>query len=331
MLKREGSIFIVRDGQSGLVHTQASIRLIDISARVGSIPRELTFPDGSLFETNDNDAIDRLLGEDRNQTANAVNWLEQFRPRLLVIAGAAILLGVATYRLALPVLVEVAILVTPPIVPNVISSTTLQALDTTVFSPSNLQPSRQQEIRNGFDTLISHTEGGAEHYQLNFRKGGVIGPNAFALPDGTLVLTDELVSLAGDDTEMILGVLAHEIGHVEHQHSLRQLYRAAGVAGLTMLIAGDIGSAMEDILTQGGGVLALSYSRDAESEADRRSVELMRKAGMDGTAIERFFAVLEEKFGDHSSTSMLSTHPGTPQRRQDILDYDKSLQHKPAG
>ena len=44
-------------------------------------------------------------------------------------------------------------------------------------------------------------------------------------------------------TEMIVGVLAHEIGHVELEHSLRQIYRVAGMAGLIMLIAGDVGEA----------------------------------------------------------------------------------------
>ena len=93
------------------------------------------------------------------------------------------------------------------------------------------------------------------------------------------MVTDELIELAGDDTEVIVGVLAHEIGHVELEHSLRQIYRAAGVAGLIMMIGGDIGSGTEDLLVQGAGILSLSYSRGAESAADRHSVELMQKAG----------------------------------------------------
>lgn len=136
-----------------------------------------------------------------------------------------------------------------------------------------------------------------------------------------IVLTDELVELAGGDTEMIAAVLAHEIGHVEHKYSLRQIYRAAGIAGLVMLIAGDVGSRVEDVLTQGGGLLALSYSRSAESEADRRSVGLMRRSGMEPAAIVRFFDMIETKLGDHSETSMLSTHPGTPERKEAILKY----------
>jgi predicted Zn-dependent protease len=130
---------------------------------------------------------------------------------------------------------------------------------------------------------------------------------------------------------MILGVLAHEIGHVEKDHSLRQLYRAAGTAGLIMLVAGDVGSAGEEILTDGAALLSLSYSRSAEAEADRISAELMAKAGHDPAAIGRFFALLEKTLGDRAETSMLSTHPGTPERRQAIEDYAKLLREKKNG
>lgn len=42
---------------------------------------------------------------------------------------------------------------------------------------------------------------------------------------------------------------------------------------------------------------------------------------MDPAAIVRFFDMIETKLGDHSETSMLSTHPGTPERKEAILKY----------
>lgn len=308
-------------GSAGEVLVEAPLAVIEISDRVGSVPRRFTFPDGSLFETRDNDAADQFLRSSGARVSGFVHWLEQFRLRLAVIAVAVVVLGIAIYRLALPVLVEVAVAVTPPFVPKMMSEGTLSTLDKTVFSASGLDPARQAAIRTGFDALAAKSGAGPGAFSLNFRDGGFIGPNAFALPDGTLVITDELIELARNDDEMILGVLAHEIGHVERQHSLRQLYRAAGLAGLVMLIAGDIGSAMEDILAQGGGLLALSYSRDAEREADRISVDLMLAAGRDPLAIKRFFERLETMTGTNSKTSILATHPATAERRRDIADY----------
>lgn len=332
VLEAKDGVLAVRNQVDGdtTVHTSSLISAVEITARVGSIPRRLSFPDGSLFETPDNDAVDRYLAENGGERSGLVHRLEEFHPRLIAFTLAVILMAAVIYRYALPALVELAVLVTPPFVPVLMASGTMETLDRTVFKPSALPEADRTAIAADFARVAAASSGGAARYTLNFREGGYIGPNAFALPDGTLVITDELITLAGGDRQMIIGVLAHEIGHVELEHSLRQLYRAAGVAGLIMLIAGDVGDSIEDILTQGGGLLALSYSRSSESEADRRSVELMRKAGMDPTAIARFFELMEKKLGDHSGTSILSTHPGTPERKQAILDYDALLKQQGA-
>lgn len=311
------------DGGAALA--EAAPGRAEFSARVGSVPRRVTFADGSVFETFDNDAVDRYLKRRGRGGAGFVHWLEQFRLRLVLIVLAAFLLAGLVYRFGVPVLVEVAVRVTPPVVPEIMAKGTMETLDKTAFSPSTLAPERQRRIAEGFARVAALSPRGTAGYALAFRDGGAFGPNAFALPDGTIVITDQLVTLAGDDTEMIVAVLAHEIGHVELEHSLRQLYRAAGMAGLIMLIAGDIGSGVEDVLVQGGGLLALSYSRAAEAAADRRSVELMAGAGHDPAAIARFFALLEDRLGDRSGTTILSTHPGTPERRKEISDYARRL------
>ena len=326
-LKQDGPVIVA--AEAAFVLASAVPERIEFSPRVGSIPRRMTFPDGSVFETRDNDAIDAYLRARHGARSGFIHSLERFHPRLIVVALAVIVLVASIYRFALPVLVEVAVLVTPPFVPEMIGSGTLASLDRTVLAPSNLPEAQRNEISESFSKLAARSKGGTAAYNLNFRDGGVIGPNAFALPDGTLVMTDDLVKLAGNDKEMILAVLGHEIAHVEGEHSLRQLYRAAGVAGLVMLIAGDVGSGVEDILTQGGALLALSYSRSAEAEADRRSVELMHSAGYDPTALARFFAILEDKLGDHDKTSMLSSHPGTPERQQDIRTYAAEITGRP--
>lgn len=317
--------------ETGELLTEGPLSKVEISHRVGSVPRRFTFADGSQFVTRDNDGADALLqslGQGRGW--HFVHGLEQVRPRLAVMVLAVILFAMAIYRYALPALVELAVLITPPVVPQLMSSSVLKSLDQVVFSDSKLDAARKAKISEGFAAIAARSPEGASAYNLNFRTGGRIGPNAFALPDGTLVLTDELVDLAGDDDDMIIGVLAHEIGHVEHKHSLRQLYRAAGTVGLIMLIAGDVGSATEDILTQGGGLLALSYSRDAEREADSRSAELMLAAGRDPQALMRFFEVIQKKLGDGEGPGILSTHPPTEERRQAIAAYVETLRKKQA-
>lgn len=328
VLMAEQTTLSVRLVDSQSLQAADSLGKVEISTRVGRIPRRLRFVNGGSFVTGDNDAIDLLLTAHSRNATGWIHELERFHPRLIGFVVLVFLFAALIYRFALPALVEVAVWATPPMVSDVMADGTLASLDKTVLGASRLPPTRQKAILDGFHKLASFSSRGAKGYELNFRDGGYIGPNAFALPNGSLVLTDQLVDMAGKDDEMILGVLAHEIGHVEKHHSLRQLYRAAGTAGLIMLIAGDIGSGGEEILTDGAALLTLSYSRSAEAEADRVSVELMSRAGNDPAAIGRFFTLLEDKLGDHASTSMLSTHPGTPERRKAIEDYAKEVKDK---
>ena len=324
-LNKADDLFIKACDESGKELSRVLIGEAVVSSRVGSIPRRVTFSDGSVFETSDNDAIDALFKTHSGTGAGFVHSLERFHPRLIVVVALVVALGFALYRYALPIMVEVAVLVTPEVVPELMSKAAFESLDQLIFEESELAPDKRSEIVRGFASLATLSPRGASGYKLHFRGGGAIGPNAFALPDGTVVLTDELIELAPDDLDMILGVLAHEIGHVHHEHSLRRLYRAAGVAGLILLVGGDIGAGTEDLLIQGSAMLTLSYSRSHESEADRYSVELMAAAGRDPTAIARFFELLIKEFGDQGDMDFLSTHPATAARVAAARRYAQEL------
>ncbi len=324
-LRLTDGLFLRAVDDNGKEFARSLVGEVKISDRVGFIPRRITFADGSVFETTENDAMDWMLKSHRSQGAGFVHQLERFHPRLFIIVALVFVLGFALYRFALPIMVEVAVIATPQVVPELMSEGALNSLDQLVFEESELAADKRSEILRGFASLATLSPRGAAGYKLHFRGGGSIGPNAFALPDGTVVLTDELVELAPDDLDMIFGVLAHEIGHVHHDHSLRRLYRAAGVAGLILLIGGDIGAGAEDLLVQGSALLTLSYSRSHESQADLYSVELMAKAGRDPAAIARFFELLIEKFGDGGDMDFLSTHPATAARIAEAHRYAKEI------
>ncbi|GGB05329.1 metalloprotease [Brucella endophytica] len=315
---REGQAAVTGEADGGPL-VVGTLDGLNVSSRVGSIPRRITFRDGSLFETSDNDAVDSLLMGHGGLTVRAIYELERFHLRLVLFVGLAILLAAVIYRYAVPAMVEVAVALTPPVAPQLMSRGVLASLDQTVFSPSKVEAERQKRISEDFRSLATLTEKGVDGYSLQFRQGGIIGPNALALPDGTIIVTDELMALADDET--VLGVLGHEIGHVVHEHSLRRLYRAAGVSALIMLIGGDIGSGMEDVLMQGSALLTLSYSREQETDADRYSVELMARAGRDPAAIVRFFEIMRDRLGDEGPQNFLSTHPATVDRIEKARRY----------
>ncbi len=183
-------------GADGRLLASATARAVNVSDRIGSIPRRIAFTDGSVFETTDNDTIDRQFAAFGPRVSRFVSGLERVRPRMALFVVAVVVLGTALYRFAVPALVEVAVVATPPVVPRLIGRTALASLDKTVFAPSELDAKRQLQIADDFNTLADLAPGGRDAFHLDFRFGGPVGPNAFALPDGSIVVTDELIGLA---------------------------------------------------------------------------------------------------------------------------------------
>jgi Zn-dependent protease with chaperone function len=145
------------------------------------------------------------------------------------------------------------------------------------------------------------------------------GANAFALPSGVIVITDELVQLAKDDRE-IVGVLAHECGHIVHRHSLRAVLQNSAVFVLIALITGDVSSA-----TAFGGALPTfllqnRFSREFEREADAHAVTQLKQAGIPPSYLADMLQRLATTHGESDSPLLgyLRTHPPTPERIQAI-------------
>jgi Zn-dependent protease with chaperone function len=148
---------------------------------------------------------------------------------------------------------------------------------------------------------------------LVFRGG--VGPNAFALPDGTVVATDELVELAHDDEE-VLAVLAHEIGHVHHRHSLRMALQSSTVLLLISAYLGDV-TQLTTISTALPGVYAnASYSRELETEADTFALAYLDQNGIPHRRFADILRALQGQSGTDPDRGMqyLASHPPTSER-----------------
>lgn len=157
--------------------------------------------------------------------------------------------------------------------------------------------------------------------------------NAFAVPGGRLIVFSGLIEKAAGPEE-VAGVIAHEIGHVVHHHSMKGLLRAYGFDMLVKLVTGGYSSDVTTLGGAGGVLLALRHSRDAEREADRTALELMDRVGMRADGLSTFFGKLLElqnkpppgdkgKSPGDSATKprdaaeeagILSTHPPTRER-----------------
>ena len=285
---------------------------VGISDRVGNITRRVTFPGGAVFETPENDAMDRAVEAHQLKRATAlVFWLEARWPVALGSLVAVALVSFAFLRWGVPALADWTAKVLPTATDRAIGSGTLEVLDRVAFRASDLSEARQDELRARFAAMTRDLEDGHE-YQLELRHGAAIGANAFALPSGIVVMTDELVELSKDDDELV-AVLAHEIGHVRGRHALRQLLQAAGVSAIAFALLGDV-SSISGLLSAAPALLHAKHSRDFEREADGFAKQWLREHEI---AESKFDAILCRMSAEHpgaGDVDYFSSHPATSER-----------------
>ena len=137
--------------------------------------------------------------------------------------------------------------------------------------------------------------------------------NAFALPGGAIVIFDGLIEFA-ETPEEVAGVLAHEMAHVIKRHGTEALFRSYGLQLLIEALTGSAGGGVAGGI--GETLMSLSYSRDAEREADVTGIELLQTAGLRADGLGRFF----ERFGGGgdmpAALDLLSTHPSSESRAE---------------
>lgn len=232
---------------------------------------------------------------------------------LIVFAVLAAVGAVAAYMFGIPMLADAASRRIPAAAIERLSADSLAALDRQVFTPSALPRERQQQIESAF-TRLQMPAGSSRTYRLVFRKSDAIGANALALPSGTIVVTDGLEALAKDDRE-ILGVLAHEAGHVDRRHGLRGILQNSFVGLLVALVAGDVGSLAA---AAPAALLEANYSRDLEREADAYAVQVLRVNRIPlrhlADMLRRLDTVSSGGGGTVPGLSYLSSHPATSER-----------------
>ena len=153
--------------------------------------------------------------------------------------------------------------------------------------------------------------------------------NAFAMPGGYIGVHTGLVAASQTESELA-SVLAHEVGHVTQRHIARRFGQqsqtslvatAAMIAAL--LVAGSNPQAASGLMAAGAGYSIdqqLSFSRDAEREADRVGFLTLQQAGFDPQGMVDFFSRLQtaSRLYENNAPSYLRTHPLSTERIADI-------------
>lgn len=149
--------------------------------------------------------------------------------------------------------------------------------------------------------------------------------NAFAGPGGVIFFYTDLIK-AMDEVDELASVMCHEIAHVSRRHILHQGEQSAKLRVATMIgllagifIGGEAGEAAMIGSLAAVQQKQLSYSRDAERQADQTGFKYTAKSGFNPASIKSALLKLQEgRWGAREIPSYLLTHPIGPERISNI-------------
>lgn len=208
-------------------------------------------------------------------------------------------------------------------------------IDNALFKPSQL-PAAQQAL---YQSHLADLQTSAQAFQtsqfqaaplqvtLLFRQSPVLGANAFALANNTIVLTDELIELLNNE-QAVIGVLAHELGHLQQRHAVRHLVQNSVVGAVSLMLLGDVSYV---VAAAGAGVLGSHYSRNFEREADQFAIDLFVAQGRPLTPLKILHQQLNKLDGekeierDKGLADYLGSHPNSNERLALIEQAEQRL------
>jgi predicted Zn-dependent protease len=143
--------------------------------------------------------------------------------------------------------------------------------------------------------------------------------NAFALPDGHLVVYSGLIKEA-DSPDELAGVISHEIAHIQLEHVMKKLVTQIGISAIFSIATGGNGSEMA-----GEAAKLLSktaFDRKLEREADIKAVDYLIKSGISPEPLASFLYKLSiENEVPTKYFTWISTHPDSRERAEYILSH----------
>jgi len=153
--------------------------------------------------------------------------------------------------------------------------------------------------------------------------------NAFALPDGHLILFSGLILEAENPAELS-GVISHEIAHIELNHVMQKLVKEVGLAVLvSMTTGGNETVIVKEILKT---LSSSAFDRSLEKEADIKAVEYLINAKIDPEPFANFLYKIANNDSDFNQYfSWINTHPDSKERAEYIVKHntDKVLETEP--
>lgn len=301
-------IIITGDG----IDLRLPIAEIRVDERLGRAPRRLRLRDGSFCEVRDLNALDTLLSSIGHRDGR-VDRIQRQAKYVLIACVAFVVLGIASWKWGLPWAAAFGARHLPPAIAEALSSQTLKILDGQILLPSNIPFERQHELDSKFHALLL-PEGGTPASVLLFRRSPQLGANAFTLPDGTIIVLDDLITVINDDPRT-LAVFAHELGHARGRDGLKLLLQSSAVGAFLTFYIGDISNLLA---AAPAALLQARYSQDLERQADDYGAAVLLRNGMSPMLLADALNKLSEAHLKTSPMGYLSSHPPTDARMRHL-------------
>ena len=165
----------------------------------------------------------------------------------------------------------------------------------------------EKEIRNTYvvnpvDSIVTHIckANNIDRYKLKIHVIEKDEINAFALPNGHLVIYSSLI-LNSDNQEELAGVIGHEIAHIEMNNVLKILVKEIGLSVLISMTTGNRGA---EVVKETIKMLSSSkFDRSLEKEADIKAVDYLVSANINPEPFADFLYKLSDS--DDEVTSPL--------------------------
>ncbi len=319
-LEVDGQEAVLRD-DAGAELRRARLAALRVSERTRRAPRLVTWPDGAFCQVTDHAAFDALLAATGHHEGWVARAQNSWRLTAISLAGllAAVLLA---YIFVLPWGAARLARTVPPALEARLGDAALASWDGNLTKPSKLPAADQARIRENFAALVRPADPGHD-YRIEFRRSAALGPNAIAFPGGLILVTDDMVELAGTGAGM-MAVLAHEAGHVAMRHGLTQLIQASAVGAAAAWLLGDFSTLLAGMPA---AMLTMHYSRDHEREADAYAVDILRRNHLPVSAFASVLQALDDvqrrkhpEATEGGASDFLATHPHTSERIEALRD-----------
>jgi Zn-dependent protease with chaperone function len=294
------------------INVRVPFTQMSVDERLGGAPRRLRLADGAFCEVRDLVALDALL-VCAGYRDGRVDRLQRHLQFVLLSVVAFALVIAAAYRWALPWAAELGAHHLPPAVGKTLSRQALKVLDGGFLLESKLPAQQRSQLSAKFRALRL-PEGGSPSSDLLFRRSPQLGANAFTLPDGTIVILDDLITAMGDDRQ-IMAVLSHELGHAYGRHGLQLLLQSSAVGAFWTFYIGDISSLLA---AAPAAVVQARYSQDLERQADDYGAALLL---LNRLSPDLLADALEKLIASHPKAmkeGYLSSHPSTDERMRHL-------------